>query len=223
MTLLERHKLKDLLERKAEGLFILGFGGHARSVADVALASGISDIIFFDDNARENETFAGFAVKNGLPLSLPAGWACMPASGDNHKRKTQIAMAEQAGWAIATLISPTSSIGIGAYIGAGSFIGQHAHIGPMASVGKGCIINTGAAVEHECKVGRYAHISVNATVAGRSTVGDFCFVGAGATIIDGIAVCDDVVLGAGSTAIENISHPGNYVGVPARYKQKRTA
>ena len=43
-------------------LLIIGCGGHARSVADVALSLGISDLIFWDINARENETLFTFPV-----------------------------------------------------------------------------------------------------------------------------------------------------------------
>jgi UDP-N-acetylbacillosamine N-acetyltransferase len=39
------------------GLLILGFGGHARSVADVAIASGITQLCFIDANAKPNESF----------------------------------------------------------------------------------------------------------------------------------------------------------------------
>ena len=31
------------------GLVVLGFGGHARSVADIALTPGIEELIFVDD------------------------------------------------------------------------------------------------------------------------------------------------------------------------------
>jgi UDP-N-acetylbacillosamine N-acetyltransferase len=195
------------------GIYVLGFGGHARSVADVALAAGIESLIFVDANALPNESFAGFPAVTALPGRLIAGWSVFPALGDNLSRKAAYSrhMAR-----IAKLISPSATIGVGAEVGNGTIVGHHAHIGPAASVGRGVIVNTGAAVEHECQVGDFSHISVNATVAGRARIGSNVFVGAGSTITDKVSICDDVVIGAGATVVRDITAPGTYVGTPAR-------
>ncbi|KAB0490638.1 acetyltransferase [Pseudomonas vancouverensis] len=198
------------------GILILGFGGHARSVADVALASGITQLSFVDSNARPNEAFLSFPVKSALDFELPSDWVVFPAAGDNQKRLEQCDWATQQGLRLGTLISPYATVGVGAQVGEGSFIAHHAHIGPMAKVGRGCIINTGAIVEHECTVGQYTHVSVGAVIAGRSRIGECCFLGAGSTVIDGLQVADHVVLGAGACAHRNLEIAGTYVGVPAK-------
>jgi sugar O-acyltransferase (sialic acid O-acetyltransferase NeuD family) len=198
-------------------MLILGFGGHARSVADVAIASGITKLCFIDANAKPNESFCSFPVKSSIDFEPSADWTVMPAAGDNVKRKRQCEWVIEQAWQLAVLISPSATIGIGATIEAGSFIAHNAHVGPMASVGRGCIINTGAIVEHECVVGNYSHISVGAVVAGRSRIGDRCFLGAGSTVIDGLQLTDDVMLGAGACAHRNLEEAGTYVGVPARF------
>lgn len=199
---------------KIRGLLILGFGGHARAVADVALACNIKKFIFVDDGAREGENFFGHPVQKNYPKDVIDGWACMPAAGDGYTRLAQIDKAEKKGWIIATLIAPFATFGVGAKVETGSFIGQHAHIGPMASVGRGCIINTGAVIEHECRIGDYTHVSVNATIAGRSSIGDHVFIGAGATVINGLGICDAVTIGAGAVVTKTIILPGVYVGIP---------
>lgn len=199
------------------GMLILGFGGHARSVADVALASGVTQLCFVDANARPGESFCSFPVKSSLDFELPEDWAVFPAAGDNKKRMEQCEWILQQGLRLATLISPCATIGVGAHISEGTFIGHHAHVGPMASVGRGCIVNTGAIIEHECVVGAYSHISVGAVVAGTTRIGDRCFLGAGSTVIDGLRVTDDVMLGAGACANRNLDKAGTYVGVPAKF------
>lgn len=199
-----------------KGLLILGFGGHARSVADVALSVGIRQLCFVDHNARPGEMFCSFPVKAAFDFELGEGWAVLSASGDNLKRAEQTAWIEEKGLPLATLISERATTGVGAQIAAGSFVAHHAHIGPMATIGAGCIINTGAIIEHECVIGAFTHVSVNAVVAGRSRVGDRCFIGAGATVIDGISLVNDIVLGAGGCATRNLDAAGVYVGVPAK-------
>ena len=202
-----------------ECLVILGCGGHARSVADVALAAGYRHLLFIDDHARPEERLLGHPVERELPGTMPGGWRWIAAAGDNVLRRRQLAAAAGNGWgagALATLIAPTATIGSGAYIGAGSFVAHHAHIGPLAHIGAGVIVNTGAIIEHDCVVGDHAHVSVNATVAGKSRIGARCFICAGATVIDDIRIGDDITLGAGSVAIASIDIAGTYVGQPAR-------
>ncbi len=199
------------------GLVVLGFGGHARSVASIACAIGIGPLIFVDENARPDETFLGFPVLKSLDANaLPEGWACIPAVGDNHGRQRLLALAKAAGWPVASVIAGTATIAPDAVVSEGCFVGHHAHVGPSARVGAGCIVNTGGIVEHECVVDDFCHVSVNAVLAGRSRLGKFVFLGAGATVIDGISVADDITIGAGGVVIQSLVQPGHYVGCPAR-------
>ena len=199
-----------------KGLVIFGFGGHARSVAAVALANGVGSLLFVDENAKESETFLGFPVTRKFDGTLSDGWSCMPATGDNLQRKKQFDLAHSAGWPIAKIIAKDATVDVDTKIAPGCFVGHHAHVGPSAQVGKGCIINTGAIVEHESVVGNFSHVSVNAVVAGRCHLGDFVFLGAGATVIDGVSVGDGITIGAGAAVVESLAGPGTYAGCPAR-------
>ncbi|CCM79576.1 NeuD/PglB/VioB family sugar acetyltransferase [Rhizobium mesoamericanum] len=195
------------------GLYILGFGGHARSVADVAVSAGWNAIIFIDGNAREGEHFSSYRTISEFPDHPEPDWQLFPAAGDNSRRRAQI---ERSSATWATLISPSAQLGIEADVGEATLVGHGAHIGPGAVVGKGVILNTQSIIEHEAVIGDYTHVSVNTVVAGRSRIGRNVFVGAGAVVIDSISVCDDVVIGAGAVVTTSISEPGVYVGTPAR-------
>ncbi|TPN40293.1 acetyltransferase [Mesorhizobium sp. B1-1-9] len=198
----------------SKSLFILGFGGHARSVGDIALSSGFDDLLFIDDQAQEGEEFAGFPAVTVLPNNAAdAGWLMFPGSGDNARRRVQC---DSALLPLATLVAPTASVGTQCDIGHGSLIAHQAHLGPLTKVGRGAIINSGAIVDHESIIGDFSHISVNATVAGRCRIGAEVTVGAGATVIDGISICDNVIVGAGATVVRDIEAPGVYIGTPAR-------
>jgi UDP-N-acetylbacillosamine N-acetyltransferase len=198
------------------GLFIIGFGSHARSVADVALDLGIPALTFVDAAASPDEEFAGFPVVTATSDMPRDGWSVFAAAGDNLKRQRQIETAIKQDQPLVSLISKRAYVGVGATIQPGTFVAHHAHIGPMAVVGRGAIINTAAVVEHDCIIGNFTHISVNATVAGRCRIGNLVFLGAGATVIDGVRITDGVTIGAGSTVIDDIDKPGVYVGCPAR-------
>ncbi|MET3591289.1 sugar O-acyltransferase (sialic acid O-acetyltransferase NeuD family) [Mesorhizobium shonense] len=197
-----------------KGLFIFGFGGHARSVGDIALSSGFDDLTFVDEQAKEGEEFAGFPAISVLPRDFAGtGWLMFPGSGHNARRRAQC---ETALLPLATLIAPTASVGTQCEIGQGSLIAHQVHLGPLTKIGRGAIINSGAVVDHECVVGDFSHVSVNATIAGRCRIGREVMVGAGATVIDGISICANVIVGAGATVVRDIDVPGVYTGTPAR-------
>jgi UDP-N-acetylbacillosamine N-acetyltransferase len=196
------------------GLVILGFGGHARSVADIALRSGWDRLQFYDINARPDEHFNGFPATGQLPDRLPSGWSFFLGAGDNRARENQLGAfpADR----LATLISPRSYIGIAASVGVGSLVTHSAHLGPAARVGQGVIINTGAIIDHETCVGDFSHISVGATLAGRCRVGRRVMVGVGASVRDGCSIGDDIIVGVGSVVVSDLLEPGVYLGLPAK-------
>jgi len=200
----------------SRGLLILGYGGHARSIGDVALDLGIPDLAFVEAGARADEQFMGFRVHTTIADSLPEGWSAFPAAGDSAVRLRQINEISARALAMERLVSRRAYVGVGATVEPGTFVGHHAHVGPMAAIGRGVMINTAAVVDHESVVGDFTHIAVNATVAGRCRIGRRVFLGAAATVIDHISIADDVVIGAGSTVIDDITEPGVYVGSPAR-------
>jgi UDP-N-acetylbacillosamine N-acetyltransferase len=202
--------------QKIAGLVILGFGGHARSVADVAVASGIDRIMFIDENGRDSESFLDFPVVKEFGDPLPEGWQCFATAGDNRSRMAQTEQIRARRWPLATIVSPTATIGIASSIGAGTFVGHHCHVGPRSRIGEFCILNTGCIVEHDCEIGDYTHVSINATLAGRCRLGRFVFIGAGATVIHNCSIGDETICGAGSIVTQSISVSGTYVGVPAR-------
>lgn len=221
-----RNKTNDLSRfamSNKKSLLILGFGGHARSVADIALACGYEKLLFVDDNAQDGESLLGFPVIKTAKGLAPEEWQGFAASGDNDRRRQQCDVIVQLGLDLATLVSPTATLGVGSQIGPGCLVAHHAHLGPMARVGKGCILNTGAIVEHECVVGDYSHVSIQAAIAGRSVLGAYSMLGANACIIDGVRVSDWVTIGAGALVHRHIDEPGVYVGVPAKRLPDRTS
>lgn len=196
------------------GLLILGFGGHGRSVADIALAAGYRTLRFVDETAQPGEHFLTFPIVRAIG-DLPADWAWFAASGDGARRFAQIADRHLDHARLATIVSPLAHVSDSVTIGRGTIVGHFAHVGPRSHIGEGCILNTAAIVEHDCVVGAFSHVSVNATLAGGARVGSRVFVGAGAVVIDSIAVADDVVIGAGATVVCDIAEPGTYAGTPA--------
>lgn len=208
-----------MTDKAAGGLVIFGFGGHARSVADIAISVGFSRLIFIDRQARNDETLWSFPVRSCFDGPPQRDWQVFPAAGDNQKRAAQLAFMRERSWPIATLVAASSTVSSTATIGPGCLIAHHAHVGPLSAIGAGCILNTSSVVDHESRIGDCAHISVNATVAGRCTIGNLVFLGAGATVIDRVNIADSAVIGAGGVVNRSLASPGTYVGVPVQLTQ----
>lgn len=197
--------------KQSETVYIIGCGGHARSVADVLISNGAKSIVFVDKHGRPGETVLGFPVITELPEGISAVHV---ASGDNQTRANYGALNS------VIIIAPDAYISDSCLIGEGSFIAHNAYCAVEAQIGKGCIINTGAVVEHQVIVGDYTHIAPNSTICGKCRIGSNVLVGAGTTIKPDINVGDNVIIGAGSVVVSDLIEPGIYYGVPARLQKR---
>jgi len=197
-------------------LVIFGCGGHARSVADVAVTSGWDDIIFVDPKAKPEENIMGFPVACEYQINKRENTDYFVGIGDNIQRELYFKKLNQSGISPVNIISPNAYISKSAKLGCGIFVGNHAHIGPEVIIHDDSIINTHSVIEHECKIGFHVHIAIGALIAGRSKIGDFCFIGAGAIIRDGKEITSDVVIGAGGVVVIDILKAGTYIGMPVK-------
>ena len=89
-------------------------------------------------------------------------------------------------------------------------------VNPGALIGNGCIINTCASVDHDCKIEDFGHVAVGSHLAGTVTLGKRTWIGAGATITNNITICNDCMIGAGAVVIRDIPEYCTVVGNPAR-------
>ncbi|MCS6267370.1 MAG: NeuD/PglB/VioB family sugar acetyltransferase [Vampirovibrio sp.] len=190
-------------------LVLLGCGGHARSVADVALFNDPNlTLVFVDENAREGETIWRFPVVKTLPQgNLPIHFAV----GSNEGRKKLYTTQPPV-----SILSKKAHFGKNSSLGEGCFVAHQAYLGPDVQVGEVTILNTACVVEHEVSIGSFCHIAPNSTICGRVTIGDCVWVGVGAIVKEGLTICSNVTLGAGAVVVKNITEAGVYVGVPAK-------
>lgn len=197
-------------------LYIIGCGGHARSVADVYLSLDTAHtIVFFDENARKGEKIFGYDVLKLSDYNENTGVDYFVALGDNEKREKLFIKYEGNGH-IVSILSNSAYISEFAELGKGIFVGNFTHVGPEVEIGDNTIVNTASVIEHGVKIGAHSHIAPNVAISGNTVIGKRNFIGVGASIKDGISICDNVIIGAGSVVIANIYEGGTYVGCPAK-------
>ncbi len=191
-----------------EDIVVVGYGGHARSVADSIERQGIYNIIGYTDVHENYSPYKYLGTDINLPRIYDAGvhFAAVGVGflGKGTLRNRLYKELSSIGFKLPSIIDPSAIVSCTATIGDGTFIGKYAVINSNASVGKMCIINTAAIVEHDCNIAEYTHIAVNATLCGGAQVGRECLVGAGSVVIQEIEIDDNSIVGAGSIVYKNI-------------------
>ena len=201
---------------------LLGSGGHAKVVLEIARALGL--------------TIAGYCGPAATPPGLLLGTAWLgdddalgrlreqglrhfvAALGDNRTRERVTARAEAAGLVAATLIHPTAVVSPSARIGAGSVLMAGAVVNADTSIGPGSIVNTAASVDHDNEIGAFVHIAPRSVLAGCVSVGHGALVGVGSAVGRGrpLRIGAWARVGTGAVVIRDVPDGATVVGNPAR-------
>ena len=200
-----------------EGIVILGFGGHAKSVIDSLLESERYNIIGYTDNHVCKCPFKYLGTDDELKNLYQSGVRNavlgMGYMGQSTIRDKLVSIATEIGFRFPVIIDPSAIVSNDSIIGKGTFIGKKAIINAGANIGNFCIINTGAIIEHEDIIGDYSHVSVGAILCGNVSVGHHAMIGAGTTIIQGQAIGDNCIIGANSTVLSDVKSNTKCYGV----------
>ena len=200
-------------------LLILGGGGHAKVVIDVARAAGFAPAGILDPAP------AGLAVL-GVPVIGDDGRAeelfaagyrrAFVALGSNRVRRRIGLRLREIGFELPALVHPAALVSPSAILGAGVAVMARAVINAEARIGDFTIVNTGAIVEHDCVLGEAAHVAPGSAIGGGCVIGAEVLFGIGAAARPGIRVADGAVVGAGSAVACDIAAGDVVGGAPAR-------
>ncbi len=197
-----------------KSVYLIGAGGHARSLINLLELNSYSIKGIYDDDFRANEKICGYDLK-GKTADIKSGFSLVIAKGEIDEREKFYNMFNRQ-LVTANLIHPNAQIEKRVDMGICNQIFSGSYINANASIGNNNLLNSKCTLEHEVIIGDHNHVSVGAILCGRVRVKDRCFIGAAAVIIDKVAICSNVIIGANSTVIKDISEPGVYVGSPAK-------
>lgn len=144
-------------------LVILGAGGYANTVKDVAEQLGYEIIAMLDDRFPDKSlsTFSSY-ISDEIEF--------IPAFGNNKFRLEWLEKIEVEHGKIATLIHPTAYVSPKAIIEYGTVILPMACVNTGTRISRGCIINIGALIDHDCVIEEGCHICLGAIVKGENRI-----------------------------------------------------
>lgn len=193
-----------------ENIVLVGFGGHARSVADSIERMGIYNIVGYTDfkASYHDNGYTYLGTDDKLQEIYDAGThkavVTLGQIGKDEPRHKLYAMLKKIGFELPVIIDPSAIVSDNAVIGEGTFVGKLAVINSNANIGKMCIINTGALCEHDNVIGDFCHLAVRALCSGTVSIGENSFIGANATIVHEVKLGAEVVIGAGSLVLHDV-------------------
>lgn len=170
-----------------ENILLVGYGGHAKSIADCIERKGDYKIVGYTDVVKQKSTYKYLGSDEKLQEYFNQGIKNAVIGigylGKGKVRQQIYEKLKNIGYKLPVICDPTAIISKTAYVEEGAFIGKNAIINAEAYIGKACIVNTQAIVEHECRVEEFTHIAVSAVLCGQVQVGQAAFIGANATVI----------------------------------------
>lgn len=193
--------------------YILGCGGHTRSLIPVLKILGVSMKGIFDNNYIDGENVMSVPLIGSLK-DISTNHILILSSGNPGTRSKHASTFTNID--LENYLSKTSNIEEGVILKGGVHVMNNVFINALAKIDKHVLINTNALIEHEVEIGAYSHIAVGAIICGRVKIGKQCFIGAGSVVKDGISITDNVTIGAGAVVVNSISESGVYVGNPAK-------
>ncbi|MAY34570.1 MAG: hypothetical protein CMN84_00570 [Spongiibacteraceae bacterium] len=199
-------------EVQSKDCILIGAGGHARVVQELAELSGANILGICDPKfqAASNQLWNGLKVLGGddylcelnpQKVFLLNGIGMMPG---NRIRQLVYERFTQMGFRFPPLVHPFAWLSNRASIGDGAQLGAGCVVQPGASIDVNTIINTRSSVDHDSLLGEHCHLAPGATVCGDVRVGAGSFIGAGATITQGVTVAPETFIKAGSLTARDV-------------------
>lgn len=210
------HQNYDLNKKLA----IIGCGGHAKVVTEIAESIGFKKI-FYIDKFIKKKYFLNREVNSNLAENYNE--YIFVALGDNYKRQ-RVFEEFQNNYKksqIVSLIHPSSQVSKKCSVDIGSVVMPLCIINSFSKVGKGVILNSNAVIEHDNFIMDFSSLAPSVTTGGNVFIGERSSISIGATIKHNVKIGSDSVIGGCSYLNKDVGNNCIFYGNPATFVRNR--
>lgn len=208
----------------AEGILLIGGGGHAKSIIDSLRTNKEMQIVgILDRKEKIGEVINGIKIigtdqdlTDYYHQGIKYAFISIGSIGVPKQRKKVYEQIKKIGYSCPNIIDHTAILSSKVRLGEGNYIGKGAIINAEAVVGSHCIINTGCIVEHDCRIENFVHLATGSILCGGVQIGEGAHVGAHSTIIQYKKIGSNSLIGAGSVVVSDINEHTKAYGNPCR-------
>jgi sugar O-acyltransferase (sialic acid O-acetyltransferase NeuD family) len=204
-------------------IVIIGSGGHAVSVTNVAISAGMDVMAYIDDQKAGHKLLGSPIITKEQFLERFSNLNIAVAIGDNYTRQKVYNEYKRSApeCNFPALIHKSAVIGVNTKIGMGTVIMPLSNVGPHSKVGECCILNTSSSIDHDCYMMSFSSLAPRVASGGGVSIGTRAAISIGAVIRNGISIGDDSVIGANSYVHKSIMKETVAYGSPCKFVRKR--
>lgn len=200
-------------------LALIGGGGFAKEIAEVAELCGYSVVGCVDDATSIRVPvphWGGLGVLDQRRAEFDEVALAIGAVDRNgfERRARIISMLDQQELIHPILVSPKAILAKGVTLGAGVFIAHGAVVSVDAHIGRHVVLNSNAIVGHDAVVGEQSIVAPGAFIGGDAQIGRRVLVGPGAQVLQGLSVGDRSIVSVGTVVLRSL--PSASTTVPQR-------
>lgn len=205
-------------------IVIVGAGGHAISITNVASSCGMKVVAYVDDSKSGSRVLGIPVITRQHCIDTYSDENFVIAIGDNSVREHiyKEYKSDLPNSKFPSLIHQSAVVGINSRIGNGTVVMPQANVGPNSIVGELCIVNTSSSIDHDCDMQSFSSIAPRVVTGGNVKIGIRTAVSIGTSIKHGIVIGDDVVIGANSYVNKEIDNNIVAYGTPCKVVRTRT-
>jgi len=201
-------------------IIVLGAGGHARSVLDIALQNQeytIKGCIAGADCGGDVLGVPVIGTDDDLEDVYRSGiHDAFIAIGDNVQRHGLYQKLKRMGFRFVNIISRSAILSPRVMLGTGICIMPGAVLNVNTVVGDSCIINTNCNIDHDCLIEEGCHIAPGVSMSGTVHIGRGTHIGTGSSVIEAARIGQWSYVGAGAAVVKDIPDHAMAYGVPAK-------